>query len=135
HVRAVANDLEDRLANLGIEVDRVEKAYFRVFRSQLRDGAADVLEAFAEILASMAGDQDDAGVMRQKSRNLVGQGGGRPAHLRGDLVEGVDTGITRDLDSPLGHSLPIEVFGGARGRRKVEVRDESGYTPIQPFWK
>ncbi len=57
NVFVAAEQSQYRLLHIGVEVNWVDKLHFRENISQLSDGCANLLEALAEILSSVASDK------------------------------------------------------------------------------
>jgi len=126
-----AQDLVDRLPDVGVEVHRVEEGGLREAPRQLRDRLAYGFESGAEVLAAVAGDQNQAWAV--SGRQGLGEAGDGRRVLLDDVPreeERVDDRVARDEDALrrdplLEQVLPVQFRGRevqcGQARRKHPV--------------
>ena len=133
-----AEHLMDGLAHIGIEMHRIDKVHIRVFLTEVLHGRDHADEAVAEVLAAVAGDQDEflsavetgdivAGILQDGD---LGIGKSLIAlEFVHHHVQGVDDGVAGDEDLPMGLLL-FQVLLAQGRRREVIGRDSPRDLPI-----
>src|SRR5207253_944947 len=112
--------------DVGIEVNWVDKTMIREALGQGRDGLADLLDPFAEVLAAVPGDEDGrhlrpVGADEQAEFLFEATAHRRIRGLRRHLeAQRVDNRITRDQDALRRYRLAQEGGASRFGWREVE---------------
>ena len=134
-----AEETAHGLLDGGVEMHGVEQPEVRAGLDQREKSAADALEAFAEGLAAMAGDEGPAGggILREPPRET-----GRDAQARHDVAgrertgagqggqQRVDDGVARDVDPVRRHALTAEVVCRVGGGAEMPAGEHRGHAPV-----
>lgn len=137
-VSGVGQNAADGFLDVGVEVDGVDDGDVRVARGDFFEGAADVFKAFAEVFAPVAGDQDEflAGEDLFESGEAFGEVAGygffHPFAADGfqGQEEGVDDGVSGDVDVVRVDPFVEEILARALGRGEVKVGDDARDPPV-----
>lgn len=140
--RGVAEGVVDGFADVGVEVDRVEKIHMGIFRAQIPDGGTDVQKPLSEVLAAVACNQDQLASLIQ-TMDVVSSFrndafGIRPEFFvrpqtSDDPMEGVDDGVASDVDQGVRDVFFEKVLPTEGGWREVESRQTSGELAVHFF--
>lgn len=132
----------DRLTHIRIKVHRIDEVHFGVFLAEILHGSHHADESFAEVLATMAGDEDEF-LSVVKAGDIVAGGLkyidlfiGKSLvalELIDHHVQRIDDRITSDEDLTVS-LLVLEVLL-AKGRRgKVVGGNAAGDLPVHLLW-
>ena len=136
--QVLPENLADGLAHVRVQVHGVDEVHPGILLAQVLHGGDHADEAFAEVLAAMAGNQHQLAAVVEAGDVVAGVpedidlfiGEGFVAlELVDDHVEGVDDGVARDEDVPMG-LLIQEVLLAERGGREVVGGDAPGDLPV-----
>ena len=129
----VAERAEHRVhgaADVRVRVHREDEVDLGARGGELGDRAADVLQAVAERLAPVRGDEDErAG--RVERGQLLREDGHVVAHAAGDGEDGVDPGVAGDVDRAGRDALGEKVLAREAGRGEVEVGEARGERAVR----
>src|SRR3546814_284824 len=122
-----------RLANVGVEVDRIDDVDVRETCRDFAQGLADPLEAFAEALPPMTGDQYQAPlaeIERKRTCDLRTQAvvGPEPVHY---LKQRVNYRVSGDYYSVGGDALEVKIPSGDVGGREIEFGERAGKLAVR----
>ena len=122
----ILEDTPGRTLDIGVQVDRIDNLHIAAQR-QRAHGGTDFFQTPALILATVAGDENQLLVAVQKPESLghlcfglrIAQG--MVAHPK----EGIDDGVTGNLDTIFIDAFPAQVRCRTAGRGEVQGRERS----------
>ncbi len=132
-VSGVGQNAADGFLDVGVEVDGVDDGDFGVARGDLMESEADVFKAFAEVFPPVAGDQneflagEDLFEGGEAAGKVTGYGFFHPFAADGfqGQEEGVDDGVSGDVDVVRVDSFVEEILARPLGRGEVQVGDDA----------